>query len=135
MPNFNESLSFQRFRSKVDFQKQHSQIVVAALNKTFGYLRTHQQSERTICDVLTIDCNLFDMLDHPVTEYARIINYSKRKNAEHTLIELYNAFTTYIKELLKELYDGDRKKVIHKANETYKYSDIINFNTSYGYYN
>lgn len=122
-----ESTSFQRFTSIFNQIKQHEQVVDVSLSKLFNQLRRESGSSSKICDLVDASPEDYDKLNIPASEYARIINFSKRKNYEYCIVELYSTFSNYMKDILKEMYNKKPKVIIHKANKTMTYADISKF--------
>lgn len=122
-----ESLSFQRFESRHEHLLQHSQVVAVALNKLFNKLQPHKRSGHNLCGKLKISPSMYSKLNIPCTEYARIINYSKRENGDYCVIDLYNLFSYYMKDILKEMYLLRPKSITEKSNKEVKFSKLSEF--------
>lgn len=121
------SKSFQRFDSRYSILQQHSQIITVSLNKTFNFLRTKKDNGKSICENLDINNADYSKLNVPSSEYARIVNYSKRENSDHCFTELYNLFSYYMKDILKEMYALKPKSITTKSNKTLTFSKLSEF--------
>ncbi len=124
-----ESKSFQRFQSRFTYLKQHGQVVDVALNKMFNQLKNKRLNNNTLCANLNVSTEKYNNLNIPSTEYARLVNYSKKENSEYCFIELYNIFASYMKEILKEMYQLRPKSITSKSNKALNYSKIAEFST------
>ncbi len=100
MPVANESKSFQSFRSKIQYLKQHLQVIVPNLTNSSRMFAKYTPKNDKISKALGILHNKHHTLSHPVSEHIRIFNYTRSKNAEFSIIELYNAFSVYMKRIL-----------------------------------
>lgn len=126
MANY-ESKSFQRFNSRFLTLQQHSQTIDAALRKQLNRLRYKKDNGKSISENLNFRRGLYPCLDVPSTEYARIINYSRRENSDYCFLELYNLFAYYMKDVLKEMYQLRPKSIAAKSNKTISYSKLTEF--------
>jgi hypothetical protein len=122
-----ETLAFQTFRSKVHYLKQHLQVIDASLTYSGLYLSTYSKKANKITNALNILPSNYDTLNHPVSDYLRILNYSKSKNYEFSIIELYNAFSVYMKSILGEMYKHNPLCVVGKAtgNPNFSFLELI----------
>jgi hypothetical protein len=124
--SFDESKSFQKFRSRVEYLNQHLQIIDASLLTTSRLLNKVEDKSDIISSSLNLDGEIYDLLNHPVNDKLRIINYSRSKNSEYAIIELYNAFSNYLKDLLIEFYQKDPEKIAGKAaGQSLSFNDIV----------
>ena len=124
-----ESVSFQRFNSRYIALQKHSQIMAVSLNKTFNSLKQNRESGKTISKTLKVDAIRYDKLNEPVSQYARIVNYSKRESNEYCFIELYNMFSSYMKDILKEMYQIKPKSITNKSNKTISFAKLSEFSS------
>jgi len=72
-----------------------------------------------------------DKLNHPTRTNGRIISYSRAKNAEYSIIELYSCFTEYMKNILGEMYKKEPIKIVQKIADENKdnkltFAEIVN---------
>lgn len=128
MPNM-ESISFQRFSGRYRALQQHSQVIDASLTRTFNSLKPNRNNGKTITDTLRISSNKYPKLNIPCTEYARVINYSRRENSDYCFLELYNLFAYYMKDILMEMYKLRPKSITEKSNKTLTYSKLTEFSS------
>lgn len=124
-----ESISFQRFSGRFHTLQQHSQIVNVSLNKLFNTLKPCRNNGKTINATLNTSVDKYPELNIPSTEYARVINYSRRENSDYCFLELYNLFAYYMKDILKEMYQLRPKSITEKSNKTLSYSKLSEFTT------
>lgn len=122
-----ESKSFQRFSGRFRTLQQHSQIIDASLKKQLNKLRPLKNNGKTISQNMGFPSEQYPCLDVPCTEYARIINYSRRENSDYCFVELYNLFAYYMKDILKEMYLLRPKSITEKSNKTISYSKMAEF--------
>ena len=125
--SYNESKSFQRFYSRFLTLQQHSQIIDASLKKQFARLRSLKGNGKTVSQNMKFRQGVYPCLDVPTTEYARIINYSRRENSDYCFLELYNLFAYYMKDILKEMYQLRPKSIATKSNKTISYAKLTEF--------
>lgn len=124
-----ESISFQRFAGRFSSLKQHSEVITVSLNKLFNSLQPQRNSGNKMCAVLNIAPTNYPKLDIPCSEYARVINFSKRENNDYCFLELYNLFSYYMKDILKEMYQLRPKSITEKSNKTLTYSKLSEFSS------
>jgi hypothetical protein len=129
-PDFKETTALQKFRSRIQYLNQHSQLVDASLTKTAKYLQKYKPKETFISTALGESTDTHDTLNHPTKETFRIINYSRAKNSEYAIIELYNCFTEYMRNILTEMYRKEPMKIVQKIAEENKdnklsFSEIV----------
>ena len=124
-----ESKSFQRFCSRFSALKQHSQVINISLNKTYNNLRTKRNNGQTLCINLKVPSEKYPMLNIPSTEYARLINFSRKENSDYCFLELYNLFAYYMKDILKEMYLIKPKSITEKSNKAITYTKLTEFSS------
>ncbi|WP_088656300.1 hypothetical protein [Geofilum rhodophaeum] len=134
-PKFNESLSLQRFRKAIENIETNVQLNEAAYSQIILILNKSTDKELDIRDYLKIDKANFSRLNHPVKQSKAIFNNIKKKNIEFGIIQSYNAFSSYLKNVLSEMLAHKPHLVISKAvvtkngeakeNFTFTFADII----------
>lgn len=122
-----ETKAFQRFNSRYMYLQRHSQVMAVALTKTFNLLRKSKDNGKSICNNLKVKSEKYDKLNEPASEYARIINYSRRESTEYCFVELYNMFTSYMKDILKEMYMLKPKSITEKSHKQITFSKLSEF--------
>lgn len=122
-----ESKSFQRFNGRFSTLQQHSQTINVSLNKLFNALKTKRLNGKTISQNLNISTEKYPQLNIPGTEYSRVINFSRRENNDYCFLELFNLFSYYMKDILKEMYLLRPKSITQKCNKEITYSKISEF--------
>jgi hypothetical protein len=129
MPVANETKSFQTFRSEIQYLKQHLQVIDASLSNSGRWLSRYKPKTDKITKALGILPGKHDILNHPVSDYLRIFNYTRSKNAEFSVIELYNAFSVYMKSILTEMYKHNPLQIVGKAtgNPNFTFVDLVKF--------
>ncbi len=127
MPIANETKSFQTFRSEIQYLKQHLQVIDASLISSARSLGQYKPKTDKITKALGINPSKHDILNHPVSDYLRIFNYTRSKNAEFSVIELYNAFSVYMKSILAEMYKHNPLQIVGKAtgNPNFSFIDLV----------
>lgn len=105
-----ESKSFQLLRSRVEYLRQHLELLDAALTHTDNQLKLDCLGTKQVSEVLNVPNH--SSLNHPTTERKRLIRYSRSKNAEYSIIELYKYFTEYLRNILGEMYQENPQKMI-----------------------
>lgn len=128
MPNV-ESISFQRFSGRYNSLQQHSQIICVSLNKLYNRLQPNRNNGKTITETLRLSADKYPKLNIPSTEYARVINFSKSENSDYCFLELYNLFSYYMRDILKEMYQLRPKSITEKCNKTLTYSKLTEFSS------
>lgn len=120
-----ETISHQRFRARTEYILQHLQVVDVAMTKLFGITsRAHGQG-LTILQALSVTSGRYDRLNHPADHDARIFNYSRARNVEHSIVTLYGSFSEYMRSILGEMFDGSPLVVAGKAPGTLQFQEII----------
>lgn len=129
MPTVNETKSFQTFRSEIQYLKQHLQVIDASLTNSGRWLAKYKPRTDRITKALGTTADKHDTLNHPVSDYNRIFNYTRSKNAEFSIIELYNAFSVYMKSILTEMYKHNPIQIVGKAtgNPNFTYVELVKF--------
>lgn len=122
-----ESKSYQKFRSKLEYIKQHLQLFDAAIKALSIALNSATDNTSSMTKVLELNVKTYDKLNHPVKEKDRVISYSRSKSAEYTILELYAAFTHYMQDITKEMYHKNPLKIVGKVDATVSltYAEII----------
>jgi hypothetical protein len=124
---YTESKAFQIYRSRIDYLNQHLQVIDASLKNTSNWLNNYQIKTKPISEALGLINSDYSQLNHPVKDYNRIFSYTRAKNSEFSLIELYNAFSWYLKDILKCMYEKDPIKIVGKvATQNLSFIDIVN---------
>lgn len=125
-----ESKEFQKFRSKIDYLYQHLQVVDASIKNTTNWLDNYSVKSKSISVALGLIDSDYPNLNHPVKNYKRIFSYTRARNSEYSIIELYNAFTCYLKDILKGMYENEPIKIVGKvATRNLTFVDIVNLGT------
>ncbi|MBN8706415.1 MAG: hypothetical protein J0L62_11120 [Bacteroidetes bacterium] len=129
MPIISESKSFQTFRSEIQYLKQHLQVIDASLSNSGRWLAKYKTKSDKITKALGTVAKKYDTLNHPVSDFIRIFNYTRSKNAEFSIIELYNAFSVYMKSILTEMYKHNPIQIVGKAigNPNFTYVELVKF--------
>lgn len=122
-----ESKSYQRFRSKVEYIKQHLQIFDAAIKTMSTTLGSTTDKTQPMTKCLGLNDKTYDKLKHPVREKDRVISYSRSKSSEYTILELFAAFTHYLQDITSEMYQKSPLKIVGKVdtNVSLTYAEII----------
>lgn len=120
-----ETTAFQRFRGRLEYLQQHMQVVDVAIKKLFTQTQGNQSQGGTILDALQVTSSRYDRLSHPVTDDARVFNFSRSRNIEHALISLYRYFSEYMRGVLTEVYTTKPMLVVSKAQGSLQYPDIV----------
>lgn len=120
-----ETKTHQRFRARIEYLEQHLQLVDVALAKFAQQARPEQDSNRSLCDIFSLDSQRHTRLDHPKREVARLTSFSRSKNVEMALVMAYRYFGEYLRGILREIYDHDPKMVVGKAPGSISYHDIV----------
>lgn len=124
-----ESVSFQRFNSRYLYLQKHSQVMAVSLNRIYNILRRNRTNNKTISETLKVDSQVYTKLNEPVSEYARIINYSRRECNEYCFVELYNIFASYMKDILKEMYLIKPKSIVSNSHKEISFIKLSEFNS------
>lgn len=119
-PDFKETTALQKFRSRIQYIQQHLQIIDASLTKTGKFLGRYKPTTTSINLAMGEDGTTHDKLNHPTNTNGRIISYSRAKNAEYSIIELYSCFTEYMKNILGEMYKKEPIKIVQKIADENK---------------
>lgn len=119
-PDFKETIALQKFRSRIQYLQQHLQVIDASLTQTSRALKRSTSQNTSIAKALGLTIETHDKLNHPVKGYERIISYSRSKNVEFSLLELYRSFTEYMHNILSEMYRKEPMKIVQKIAEDSK---------------
>ena len=122
-----ESKSYQRFRSKIKYINQNLQVFDASLKVLSENLKTETDDSKLITKTLKLPAKTYNELNQPVKEKDRLISYSRSKMAEYSILELFSAFTIYMRDITEEMYIKDPMKIVGKVNSgsTMTYIEII----------
>ncbi len=122
-----ESKSFQRFRSKIEYINQNQQMIDASLKVLNSNLVSVSDKTKYITNHLNLNNTDYNKLNHPISEKDRLLSYSRSKLAEYTILELYNSFTIYMRDITDEMYEKEPLKIVGKVNSnaTLTYIEII----------
>ncbi len=120
------SRSYQRFDSRLRYIQQHSQMVYVSLTQLKKLLPTDRN--KTICEVLDVSKTTYEQLNQPCSRHnkERMIKYSFKKNNEQVIIDIFNAYSQYLKDILAEMYDVSPEQILEKSNKVMTFSDIQN---------
>lgn len=129
MPIANETKSYQAFRSEIQYLNQHLQVIDASLTFTGRWLSKHTPKSEKLTKALGTTSLKHNTLNHPVNHYLRIFNYTRSKNAEFSIIKLYNAFSIYLKSILTEMYKHNPLQIVGKAPglPNFTFVELVNF--------
>ena len=119
-PDFRETTALQKFRSRIQYIQQHLQIIDASLTKTGKFLSKYKPNTTNINVAMGENSITHGKLNHPTKTNRRIISYSRAKNAEYSMIELYSCFTEYMKNILGEMYKKEPIKIVQKIADENK---------------
>jgi len=77
---------------------------------------------------LGLDPKKYPTLNQPSKEHLRIFNYTRSKNVEFAVIDLFNAFTSYLKGITSEMYNHNPIQIAGKAqdNGVLTFIEIVN---------
>lgn len=126
-----ESKTYQKFNSRVDYLRQHLQVIDASLKKTSQLLRDYNPKNTPIAGALGVSPSNYNRLNHPISRFNMIFSYTKGKNSEYAIIELFNAFSNYMNGILHEMYNHEPEKIIFKAggNKSISFKELKDFTT------
>lgn len=118
------SRSFQRFDSRLQYIQQHSQMVYVSLAKLKQSLPDDRN--KSICEVIKVSKTAYEQLNQPCSRHNRdrMIKYSVKKNNEQVIIEIFNAYAQYLKDILGEMYDVAPEHILEKSNKMMTFADI-----------
>lgn len=122
-----ESKSFQRFRSKIEYIHQNQQLIDASVKTLNSKLNSVTDKTKYITSELKLNRTDYGKINHPINEKERLLSYSRSKIAEYTILELFGAFTVYMRDVTDEMYQKDPIKIVDKINSgsTLTYVEII----------
>lgn len=134
-PKFNETVSLQKFRANCDFLNTHIQLIDSSLVLSIRTLRKETDKEKDINKALKMDEEKYNHLNHPVKQHNAIFRHTQNKNIQFALIQLYDYFSSYLRSIVKEMYEKKplfiaQKAVLNKNGEdkenlTLKFAEII----------
>ena len=110
-----ESISYQRFRNRIEQLKQHMQAVDLSISYALNTTKSKIKAGGTILEALGQKHNEYTHLKHPINHAPRIFNFSKSLNFEHAIITLYRYFSEYLRGILKEMYTKDPLVIVGKV--------------------
>ncbi|OBX34996.1 hypothetical protein A8U91_04059 [Halomonas elongata] len=122
MPN-NESTAFQRFRNRLEQEKQTLQILDASLINAH---REAKSKEGPLASALGYDQNKYDQLHIPSVEGKRVITQAKNANYRAAVIRLYAIWSHYMRDILGLMYEVSPHQISQKAHGEIKFSEAIN---------
>jgi hypothetical protein len=100
----------------------------AAARIAFNILGRQKNHGKTFSEALPINCNGYAKLNHPSDHRARIYGFCKSKNYKNAIIETYAAFSEYMKNILKEMYETAPIQVVGKSKKilNLQFHEIVN---------
>jgi hypothetical protein len=110
-----ESISYQRFRNRIEQLEQHMQAVDLSISYVLATTKPQIAAGGTILGALGQTHIRYSRLKHPITHAPRIFNFSKSLNFEHAAVTLYRYFGEYLRGILEEMYVKDPMAVIGKV--------------------
>ncbi len=110
-----ESLSHQRFRSRIEYLEQHGQVIDLAIVQALKVTRLARNKSVKIPHTFGEDATKYHRLNHPTKAAPRLFNYSKSLNCEHSMISLYRHFGDYLRGILGEMYEQDPLAIVGKV--------------------
>lgn len=120
-----ETISHQRFRARTEYVLQHLQVVDVAMTKLFGITSQAHGQGLTLLQALNVTSGRHDRLNHPADHDARIFNFSRARNAEHSIVALYGHFSEYMRSILGEMFDVSPLIIAGKSPGTLQFHEII----------
>jgi hypothetical protein len=122
-----ESRTHQRFRNKIEHFEMYLEAMDAAAKMAYNFLGRKECVEKTIDQALPLDCSRYTKLNRPSLNRALIYNFCRSKNARSSVVDLYNYFTEYMRNILSELYNSDPLQVVGRFNKILNltYSEIV----------
>jgi hypothetical protein len=124
--------SFQVFDSKIQSMKSVLQLTDLALTKAQKFCMSRKDNDKTVAETLGGSLDSHSQLNSP----------NKKKDIQRTfitncntvnrqaIVDLYRAFSSYVKNIVRELSERDPMKVqsllIKKEDKNMSYPDIIN---------
>lgn len=122
-----ETTSHQKWRSRIEYLREHLEISDASLRMTANMLRRHTDPKACISDALPIDCERYSYLNHPVSRRNRVIAHSRSKLSEFAVIATYTHFAEYLQGILSEMYEYNPLLVVGKAvgNHQISFPEIV----------
>jgi len=122
-----ESISYQRLRSKIEYIGQNLQVFDASLKSLSEKLKSEKDTNKHITDVLNLNKSSYNKLNQPLKEKDRLVSYSRSKMAEYSILELFGAFTIYMRDITEEMYIKDPMRIVGKVSSgsTMTYVEII----------
>lgn len=119
----NESTAFQRFRNRLEQEKQTLQILDASLISAH---RVAKSKDGPLASALGYEQNKYDQLHVPSREGKRLITQAKNANYRAALISLYSIWSHYMRDILGLMYQVSPHQVSQKAHGEIKFNEIIN---------
>lgn len=110
-----ESLSYQRFRNRIEQLEQHMQAVDLCIAYVLNTTKPKIAAGGTILGALGKTHVKYNRLKHPINHAPRIFNFSKSLNFEHAVMTLYRYFGEYLRGILEEMYSKDPLTVVGKV--------------------
>src|SRR5258708_795477 len=84
-----ETAALQKFHSRLQYIYQHMQLSDASLSRISEFLESFNPNNTNISVCLGESETTHNKLNHPAKEHVRIVNYSRSKNSEYSILELY----------------------------------------------
>jgi hypothetical protein len=110
-----ESISYQRFRNRIEQLEQHMQAVDLSISYALNTTKPKIAAGGMLLEALGQTHAKYSRLKHPVNHADRIFNFSKSLNFEHAAITLYRYFGEYLRGVLEEMYTNDPLAVVGKV--------------------
>jgi len=102
-------------------------MVDASLKVLNTKLNSATDKTKDITQELKINKTDYGKLNQPINEKDRLVSYSRSKLAEYIILELFGAFSIYMRDITDEMYQKDPIKIVGKVNSgsTLTYVEII----------
>lgn len=108
-----ETIARQRFRNRAEDLQRHIQLVDASLRVVIRLARS--ENHRSIATAAGFGLAQYPRLNEPPSEAKRVAKYSRARNAEAAIVQLFRYTSDYFREVLALIYRHDPLMVVGKA--------------------
>jgi hypothetical protein len=130
-----ETTSYQKFRSAVDYLGQHLDLIDMSITTLESKASSVKSDETKMYELIEEGSKYKNLNDPVITEKYRILSYSRSQNVEHAICTIYESLCIYLKSILDEIFNLDEAKALQvislyklkkdKSEKTLDFVDIV----------
>jgi hypothetical protein len=103
----------------------HMELVDAAFASIDLAAARSTRPESPLITAIGLPPNSHKRLKLRAREHRSVTNHGRARNAEHTIQLLYTHFTTYLRSVLREMYEHRPLQIVEKAHGQFRFHEIV----------